>query len=111
MRMSLTSLTPPPSLLFFQTVASVPSTAILLETDAPWCDIRPTHAGYHHVKTKFNKNKPKKWTANCMVAGRNEPANILQVLEVVAGARNQSPDELATIVYNNTLRVFPGLLN
>lgn len=45
-----------------------------------------------------------------MVAGRNEPANIVQVLEVVAGARDQSPDELALSIYENTLKMFPRLL-
>lgn len=44
-----------------------------------------------------------------MVAGRNEPVNIVQVLEVVAGARNQPIEELADTVYANTLRAFPGL--
>lgn len=60
--------------------------------------------------TKFAKRKPNKWEPGCMVAGRNEPANIVQVLEVVAGARGQSLDELACAAYGNTLSVFPGLL-
>ncbi|KAH9282539.1 putative deoxyribonuclease TATDN1 [Echinococcus granulosus] len=93
-----------------EVVASVPSEKILLETDAPWCEIRPTHAGFQHVVTKFAKNKPNKWESGRMVAGRNEPANIVQVLEVVAGARGQLPDDLAYAAYENTLRVFPGLL-
>ncbi|VDK35252.1 unnamed protein product [Taenia asiatica] len=93
-----------------EVVASIPSEKILLETDAPWCEIRPTHAGFQHVVTKFTKKKPNKWEPGCMVAGRNEPANIVQVLEVVAGARGQSSDELAYAAYENTLGVFPGLL-
>ncbi|KAL5110034.1 hypothetical protein TcWFU_002971 [Taenia crassiceps] len=93
-----------------EVVASVPSERILLETDAPWCEIRPTHAGFRHVVTKFAKKKPNRWESGCMVAGRNEPANIVQVLEVVAGARGQLPDELAHAAYENTLSVFPSLL-
>eukprot|EP00667_Euglena_gracilis_P023522 EG_transcript_26608 len=33
-------------------MAQVPLDRLLLETDAPWCDIRPTHAGHKFVKTK-----------------------------------------------------------
>lgn len=61
------------------------------------------------MKTKFDKKKSNKWDPVCMVAGRNEPANIVQVLEVIAGARSQSEGELADIVYANTLKAFPGL--
>ncbi|VDD79784.1 unnamed protein product [Mesocestoides corti] len=93
-----------------QVVASIPSDRILLETDAPWCGIRRTHAGFNHVVTKFENKKPNKWESGCMVSGRNEPANIVQVLEVVAAVRSQPIDELASIIYENTLRVFPDLL-
>ncbi|VUZ40794.1 unnamed protein product [Hymenolepis diminuta] len=91
-------------------VASIPQDRILLETDAPWCDIRPTHAGFQYITTKFERKKPNKWSLEFMVAGRNEPANIVQVLEVVAGARDESLDELAKAAYENTLKVFPRLL-
>ncbi|VDO05408.1 unnamed protein product [Rodentolepis nana] len=91
-------------------IATIPQDRILLETDAPWCDIRPTHAGFQYVKTKFEKKKPNRWSPECMVVGRNEPANIVQVLEVVAGVRNESPDELAKAAYENTLKIFPRLM-
>ncbi|VUZ40793.1 unnamed protein product [Hymenolepis diminuta] len=93
-----------------EVVASIPQDRILLETDAPWCDIRPTHAGFQYITTKFERKKPNKWSLEFMVAGRNEPANIVQVLEVVAGARDESLDELAKAAYENTLKVFPRLL-
>lgn len=91
-------------------VSEVPAERILLETDAPWCDIRPTHAGYQYVKTKFERKKPNRWDSHCMVAGRNEPANIVQVLEIVASVRGLSEDELAETVYQNTLIAFPRLV-
>ena len=46
-------------------------------SDAPWCDIRPTHAGFKHVKTKFESRKKEKWENGLCVKGRNEPANIM----------------------------------
>ncbi|RMX57539.1 hypothetical protein pdam_00005785 [Pocillopora damicornis] len=74
--------------------------------DAPWCDIRPTHAGFKHVKTKFESRKKEKWQAGQCVKGRNEPANIVQVLEVVAGCRGEDVQSLAETVYENTMNLF-----
>ncbi|KAA0194654.1 hypothetical protein FBUS_11624 [Fasciolopsis buskii] len=41
-----------------------------------------------------------------MMKGRNEPANIIQVLEVVAAIKQIDPDLLANQVYQNTLALF-----
>ena len=35
-------------------VAGVPGDRLLLETDCPWCDIRPSHAGHKLVKTRYH---------------------------------------------------------
>jgi TatD DNase family protein len=53
------------------------STETILFSDAPYCDVRPTHAGHKHVKTNFQTKKKEKWEAGCCVKGRNEPANIM----------------------------------
>ena len=50
---------------------------IYTSSDAPWCDIRPTHAGFKHVKTKFEAKKKEKWEKGFCVKSRNEPANIM----------------------------------
>ncbi|XP_066029208.1 deoxyribonuclease TATDN1-like isoform X3 [Pocillopora verrucosa] len=89
-----------------EVMKSIPSERLLLETDAPWCDIRPTHAGFKHVKTKFESRKKEKWQAGQCVKGRNEPANIVQVLEVVAGCRGEDVQSLAETVYENTMNLF-----
>ncbi|XP_078376921.1 deoxyribonuclease TATDN1-like [Oculina patagonica] len=89
-----------------EVMKTIPSDRLLLETDAPWCDIRPTHAGFKHVKTKFESRKKEKWEAGQCVKGRNEPANIMQVLEVVAGSRGEDVQSLAETVYENTLNLF-----
>lgn len=59
-------------------VKSLPKDKILIETDCPWCEIRPSHAGYEFIE-KGNISpsvKKEKWTEDLMVKGRNEPANI-----------------------------------
>ncbi|GAB4816659.1 hypothetical protein N2152v2_003705 [Parachlorella kessleri] len=93
-------------------VAQVPLTRLLLETDCPWCEIRPSHAGSRFVKTRWEAKDKKKHDPGKPVKGRNEPCCILQVLEVVAGQRgSEDVQGLAEQVYCNTFRVFfPGEL-
>jgi TatD DNase family protein len=57
----------------------LPADRLCLETDAPWCEIRPTHAGSKYVETKFAEYpsvKREKWKKGCMVKSRNEPCCI-----------------------------------
>jgi TatD DNase family protein len=98
----------------------VPIERLHFETDAPWCDIRPSHAGAASVKTKLGPVKDKKkYEAGCLVKGRNEPCNIRQVYEVVAGFKrgdgnnNNNTGEaagedldLCRAVYTNSLSMF-----
>lgn len=138
---------------------AIPLDRLILETDAPWCGIRPTHASYEllwprpkaaepasqrgrggrgggrggargapaaeapalsgrdallasHVPLlppAFPECKPEKFAPGSLVKGRNEPCLISQVFEVVYALRYRevaSPQELATIVFNNTQRLF-----
>lgn len=89
-----------------EVMKTIPSDRLLLETDAPWCDIRPTHAGFKHVRTKFESKKKEKWERGVCVKGRNEPGNIIQVLEVVAETRGEDAQSLAEVVYENTQELF-----
>ncbi|PNH09651.1 putative deoxyribonuclease TATDN1 [Tetrabaena socialis] len=101
-------------------VAGLPLERIMLETDCPWCEVRPTHAGRRHVSaaalagTASAKDR-KKHSPECQVKSRNEPANIRQglvfpgrqVLEVVAGSQeSEDVGAVAEAVYGNTLAMF-----
>jgi TatD DNase family protein len=90
-------------------IKEIPNDKILLETDSPWCEIRPTHASHKYVKTNFEtikKNQKKKWHRESLVIGRSEPVQIIQVLEVISGVKNEDPEKLSEIYYNNAIKLF-----
>lgn len=90
-----------------ETVAKLPAERLMLETDCPWCGIRPSHAGAKLVNTRFETVKRKeKWTADSLIDGRTEPSQIRQVLEVVASVQGCDAAVLAAQVYQNTVDVF-----
>eukprot|EP00238_Polyblepharides_amylifera_P009975 CAMPEP_0196587168 /NCGR_PEP_ID=MMETSP1081-20130531/56634_1 /TAXON_ID=36882 /ORGANISM="Pyramimonas amylifera, Strain CCMP720" /LENGTH=305 /DNA_ID=CAMNT_0041909273 /DNA_START=287 /DNA_END=1204 /DNA_ORIENTATION=- len=90
-----------------EVMAAIPLERMMLETDAPWCEIKPTHAGSSHIITKWDSKKKEKYEAGLCVKNRCEPCQIRQVLEVVVGYRQKEDIvETARIVYENTKRVF-----
>lgn len=66
-------------------MAQIPTSRLLLETDSPYCDVRPSHAGKVHVKTSRQAKDKKKYDPEMLVKGRNEPSNIVSVFAVVTG--------------------------
>jgi TatD DNase family protein len=75
--------------------ASIPLDRLMLETDAPYCEIRNTHASAPMVQTKFTSVKHEKFKNGVMVKSRNEPCTIIQVLEVMAKLKNIPEETLA----------------
>jgi TatD DNase family protein len=88
-------------------LAHIPLNRLLLETDAPWCDIRPSHASFPLVRSALAVAKtPDKWSADLGVKGRCEPGSMVSVLEVVSAHLGLDPLELAEAVWRNTHEVF-----
>jgi TatD DNase family protein len=96
-----------------QVLERIPMSRIVIETDAPWCDIRSTHAGFKYVKThwecskKVEKHVP---SLEQTVKNRNEPCHLIQVLEIVSAVKNVPIDQAAEEIYQNTIALFPGIL-
>ena len=65
----------------FQVTALLECFVVLMfPTDAPWCEIRPTHASSKYISTQFAPAKKKeKWEPGCSVKSRNEPRNLMLV--------------------------------
>lgn len=67
-----------------EVVKKLPANKIMIETDAPWCGIRSSHAGFKFIKTKFPTVKKKeKWNKDFLIDGRNEPCQILLVIFIL----------------------------
>ncbi|CAN8073594.1 unnamed protein product [Agarophyton chilense] len=86
--------------------SAVPLDRIMLETDCPYCEIRSTHAGVSHVKSRWPAKDKKKFSPESLVKGRSEPCMIRQVCEVVAAEKGIDEEELARAAFNNTMKVF-----
>mmetsp|Transcript_17179 Transcript_17179/g.39215 ORF Transcript_17179/g.39215 Transcript_17179/m.39215 type:complete len:363 (-) Transcript_17179:229-1317(-) len=91
-----------------EVVVELPLESILLETDCPYCEIKATHAGHKYIQTTFaGRKKPdKKFEAGKMVKGRNEPCQIVQVAEVIAGVKGIPVEEVAEACYQNSMNLY-----
>ncbi|KAJ2812780.1 hypothetical protein H4S07_001160 [Coemansia furcata] len=94
-------------------VKSIPADRLMIETDCPYCEIRPTHASHKilaNAAWKLPESKRKeRWTEECLVKSRNEPCTIRQVLHVLAALHGMEEAEMANTLYANTVGVFRGI--
>ncbi|KAG5437781.1 hypothetical protein PCANB_000494 [Pneumocystis canis] len=92
-----------------EVIKEIPLEYLMLETDAPWCGISPTHASYPYIKNTpylFPSQKKDKFIFGKMVRGRNEPCTIIQVASVVAQLKGLSIEKISETAYINSVKMF-----
>ena len=80
-----------------EVVRHIPLDRIQIETDGPWCEIRPSHASAKYLSDAPplpKAVKKEKWQKGCMVKGRNEPVAIAHVAHVIAKIKGVSVEEV-----------------
>lgn len=101
-----------------QVVKAVPLDRIMLETDCPWCEIRPSHASHRYlsempmkevfIPAAIKKEKHQVGDEK-MVKGRNEPCTIGQVAWVVAKLKDLPLAEVTHHAWQNSVDMFAVL--
>ncbi|KAF2864125.1 Mg-dependent DNase [Piedraia hortae CBS 480.64] len=90
-------------------VREIPIDRLHIETDGPWCEMRPSHASAAFLQDA-PRNPPsvkkESWRADRMVKGRNEPCTISRVAWAVAKIKAVDVDELCERVWSNSTRMF-----
>lgn len=89
-------------------VPHIPEDRLIIETDAPYCEIKPTHPAHPFLSGLEVPKcvKPEKFVTGSFVKNRNEPACINQVAFALAKVRRVDFGTLSASIRVNTLRLF-----
>lgn len=90
--------------------ARVPLDRLHLETDAPWCAVKRSHAGSAHTRPlAWKELKKERWEKGCLVKDRCEPCAISHVLQILCAAGDYDDEAaIAERARENTRRLFFG---
>eukprot|EP01107_Rhizomastix_libera_P012649 TRINITY_DN3221_c0_g1_i1.p1 TRINITY_DN3221_c0_g1~~TRINITY_DN3221_c0_g1_i1.p1 ORF type:complete len:317 (-),score=64.16 TRINITY_DN3221_c0_g1_i1:27-977(-) len=88
--------------------SQIPLERLMLETDAPFCGIRPSHAGYKYLSRCAidEYGESKKLTKGKLLKSRNEPCCIVKVAQVVAAVMHKDINSVAEAAFVNAEKMF-----
>ncbi|KAI9291264.1 putative deoxyribonuclease TATDN1 [Neoconidiobolus thromboides FSU 785] len=101
-----------------QVVSKIPLNKIMIETDAPWCEIRGTSPSYpillksimenptHQPSTPYSIHKKEKFVKGSQVKFRNEPCCVYYILHILSQLHHTPIEQVAEIIYNTTEDIF-----
>lgn len=97
-----------------QCAKQIPLDRLLLETDAPWCDVRRTHVSFQYLcdyeapyaSVKRDKLAKLEDSRETTVKGRNEPCNMEQIARIVANAHGIDLSQLIDQVWQTSCEVY-----
>ena len=76
--------------------------------DAPWCEIKPSHAAYRYidVSTVLPSRKRERFVMGETVKGRCEPCHIVHVAQAVAAIKGVSVADVAAAAHASSMAMF-----
>lgn len=92
-----------------EAVRAIPLERLQVETDGPWCEMRPSHASAKHrtmAPALPRAVKKEKWERGTMVKGRNEPIAIVQVVHAIASVKGVSVEDVCEAAWRNSVAMF-----
>lgn len=92
-----------------EVVKAIPLERLQMETDGPWCEMRPSHASAKHrtaAPALPRAVKKERWERGAMVKGRNEPVSIVQVAYAIASAKGLPVEDVCEAAWRNSVAMF-----
>jgi len=92
-----------------EVVKQIPLERLQIETDGPWCEMRPSHASAKYLQDAPplpKAVKKEKFAKGMMVKGRNEPATIPHVAHAIAKIKEITVEEVCDAAWKNSIKMF-----
>ncbi|KAF2399118.1 putative hydrolase [Trichodelitschia bisporula] len=92
-----------------EVVRQIPLERLQIETDGPWCEMRPSHASAQYLKDAPplpKAVKKERWVSGAIIKGRNEPATIPHVAHAIANIKGITVQEVCSAAWANSIRMF-----
>ncbi|KAH7360003.1 deoxyribonuclease tatD [Pyrenochaeta sp. MPI-SDFR-AT-0127] len=92
-----------------EVVKQIPLERLQIETDGPWCEMRPSHASARYLKDAPplpKAVKKEKFAKGLMVKGRNESATIPHVAYAIAKIKDMTVEDVCDAAWNNSVKMF-----